>query len=256
MRVAVRSLVTALLPKVCPVIANALCAVALTLIAQTASAAPITFSAKGSVDTFFQYPAVYEEYLDDPPIFEELAVGDPWQLDVTFDANAIPSYTDGNVSIYDNILFARFQISDFDYATTTGGITAINYALPVGVPNFFGRGQVQFHFGGAWETGADQGPMARMPYFQLLILSWFDPLAEEGAFPLEPFGSPVLEWRTFTPSGEPGYKQAILWGGSSGFEPVAVSQVPEPTTFALLGTGAALLIWRRKCAKRSRSNHR
>ena len=173
--------------------------VVLVLASTSAWAAPITFSASGSIDYWWDKPAPGA-----PLVLEAVAVGMPWQLDITFDPDTPgrnPSPTMPTTFDYpDAVIAAEFQLGDFFYTNdgTTGSrrpILMTNMGLPLGAGpgGLAGDGLVQFQFFGGW-AGGDGGPDLNAGY-GFLIASWNAVNAVDGslpAWPALPRGDDVL----------------------------------------------------------------
>jgi hypothetical protein len=218
------------------------------------SASPVTWEATGTITSILDDPSRFGRQLD------SIAIGTPWTLDVTFDADAPgvhPAFCGSQPTYHypDALKATRFQLGDFVY-TNNGGTIITNGDLPVS--GCASDGIVQFQWLGGWTGGAggpDLNPRSR-DGFALLLASYFDAQACDGTVPSVP-GLPAPPCS----APKPGYaglefdKDGFPSGGrgtqfTSGFSPQAVSDpaaVPEPSTLILVSSSvAALAVLRRR----------
>jgi hypothetical protein len=207
--------------------------------ATSAHAAPITFRANGLIDNINDTAAPP----DFPPLLDALAVGTPWQLEVTFESTTPATPLAVDTFRYVNaIVDARLQLDTFVY-TNSGGDIYTNFGLPAGAPGFGGPGLVQFHWTGGWSGGLG-GPNLNAG-LGLTIFSWNDLSAVDGSLPTTPAVSPDqgvlsgLYWSPFW--GIPEISQDFT-SADVNIELVDVSEVPEPSTMLMLGSGIAGLL--------------
>jgi hypothetical protein len=219
-------------------------------------AAPITIQASGEIASKWDFdgcPPGEEGGFYCEPRLEQVYVGMPWQLTVTYETDS-PRFSAGvgldAFVYYPAIIGAEFQLGDFAYTNSGDGLQdlmTVNYFLPggFGVP---GSGLVQFHFNSSW-VSVGGGPDFSQG---LLVAGWNDLNAVDGSLPssLDVSDDPTwafLMWQLLPDTiGVP-----IFF--SEDFRPELVQEpapVPEPSTWLLLGAGVSALAARRRMTAR------
>jgi hypothetical protein len=123
------------------------------LVANGASAAPVTFRARGPIDYKAESPDPSLPTDQQTLLLDAISIGMPWEILVTFEPTTPAQDPFGGASRWyeEAVIAARLTIGPFVY-TQLGGDMTTNLGLPVGDPSLLKPNHVQFHWTGGWDV--------------------------------------------------------------------------------------------------------